>query len=133
MSAGTAGSHMRHDRGNGGRDISHEPQIQARAAQRYAAIPMTVTMDSISDAVDQAFPELFGWLAGNGLAASGPPFIRYLVIDMAAEMEIELGVPVDAPVAGSGRVRLIGRQSTGTARREGLRPQVVAFHLSKAA
>lgn len=85
--------------------MSHEPQIQARAALRYAAIPMTVTMDSISDAVDQAFPELFGWLAGNGLAASGPPFIRYLVIDMAAEMEIELGVPVDAPVAGSGRVR----------------------------
>jgi hypothetical protein len=93
--------------------MSHEPQIQARAALRYAAIPMTVTMGSISDAVDQAFPELFGWLAGNGLAASGPPFIRYLVIDMAAEMEIELGVPVDAPVAG--------------------RPQVVAFHLSKAA
>jgi effector-binding domain-containing protein len=85
--------------------MSHEPQLQARAAQDYAAIPVTVTMDSISDAVDQAFPELFGWLAGHGIAASGPPFIRYLVIDMAAELEIELAVPVGAPVAASGRVR----------------------------
>jgi effector-binding domain-containing protein len=41
----------------------------------------------------------------NGIAPSGPPFIRYLVIDMAAELEIELAVPTGAPVAGSGRVR----------------------------
>lgn len=41
----------------------------------------------------------------NAIAASGPPFIRYLVIDMAAQWEIELAVPVGAPVAGSGRVR----------------------------
>ena len=85
--------------------MSHEPQIQARAAQHYAAIPMTVTMDGISGAVDGAFPELFGWLAGNGIAASGPPFIRYLVVNMPAQLEIELAVPVGAPVAGSGRVR----------------------------
>ena len=85
--------------------MSHEPQIQARAAQPYAAIRRTVTMDGISGAVDEAFPELFGWLAGNGIAPGGPPFIRYLVIDMAAELEIELAVPVGAPVAGSGRVR----------------------------
>jgi DNA gyrase inhibitor GyrI len=85
--------------------MSHEPQIQQRAAQHYAGIVMTVTMDSISDAVDEAFPELFGWLARNGIAASGPPFIRYLVIDMAAELEIEMAVPVGAPTAGSGRIR----------------------------
>jgi effector-binding domain-containing protein len=85
--------------------MSHEPQIQARAAQHYAAIPVTVSMDGISGAVDSAFPELFGWLGGNGITASGPPFIRYLVVDMAAQLEIELAVPVGAPVAGSGRVR----------------------------
>ena len=85
--------------------MSHEPQIQARAAQPYVAIRRTVTMDGISGAVDEAFPELFGWLAGNGIAVGGAPFIRYLVIDMAAELEIELAVPVGAPAAGSGRVR----------------------------
>ena len=85
--------------------MSHEPQIQERAAQDYAAIPATVTMGGIAGAVDQAFPELFGWLTGHGIAASGPPFIRYLVIDMAGDLEIELAVPVGGPVAGSGRVR----------------------------
>jgi effector-binding domain-containing protein len=66
---------------------------------------MTVTMDGLSGAVDEAFPELFAWLGGSGIAPSGPPFIRYLVIDMAAELEIELAVPVSAPVAGTTRVR----------------------------
>jgi effector-binding domain-containing protein len=85
--------------------MSHEPQIQARAAQHYAAIPATVAMDGISAAVDDAFPELFGWLAGQGIAPAGPPLIRYLVIDMAGELQIELGVPVAAPVTASGRIQ----------------------------
>ena len=61
--------------------MSHEPQIQTRAAQHYAAIPATVAMDGISAAVDDAFPALFGWLAAQGIAPAGPPLIRYLVID----------------------------------------------------
>jgi effector-binding domain-containing protein len=88
-----------------GQDMSHEPQLQQRAVQHYAAIPMTVTMDTIPEAVDQAFPELFGWLDAQGIGAAGPPFMRFVVIDMAAELKIELAVPVDGPVAGSGRVR----------------------------
>ncbi|HEY7263566.1 MAG TPA: hypothetical protein VH589_19020 [Trebonia sp.] len=34
-------------------------------------------MDGIDGAVDQAFPELFGWLAGQGIAPGAAPFIRY--------------------------------------------------------
>ena len=63
--------------------MSPEPQIQARAPQHYAAIPATVTMDSMSGAVDEAFPQLFGWLAGQGIVPAGAPYIRYLVSDMA--------------------------------------------------
>jgi effector-binding domain-containing protein len=85
--------------------MSQEPQIQARDAQHYAAIPMTVTMQSLSGAVDEGFPELFGWLGGQGIAPAGPPFIRYRVIDMAADLQIELGVPVATPVTGSGRIQ----------------------------
>ena len=44
--------------------------------------------------MNQAFPELFGWLARHAIAPAGPPFIRYLVIDMAAGLQIEMGVPV---------------------------------------
>ena len=85
--------------------MSHEPQIQERAAQHYAGIPVTVTMDGLPTAVDSAFSELFGWLAGQGMPPAGPPLIRYLVIDMAGELQIELGVPVAAPVTASGRVQ----------------------------
>jgi effector-binding domain-containing protein len=82
-----------------------EPQLQARAAQPYVGIRMTVPMDGISGAVDEAFPELFGWLGVNGIAPTGAPFIRYLVIDMAADLELDFGVPVAAPVTGSGRAQ----------------------------
>jgi hypothetical protein len=51
---------------NGGHDMTHQPQIQPRAAQPYAGIPATVNMDTISTAVDSGFPELFGWLASPG-------------------------------------------------------------------
>jgi effector-binding domain-containing protein len=54
--------------------------------------------------VDEAFPELFdGWPVRH--SGGRPPFIRYLVIDMAAELEIELAVPVGAPAGGTGRIR----------------------------
>jgi effector-binding domain-containing protein len=85
--------------------MTHEPQLEQRAAQCYAAILAHVTMDSFPQAIDTGYPELFGWLAARGLTPAGPPFIRYLVIDMAAELEIELAIPVAATVTGSGRVR----------------------------
>jgi effector-binding domain-containing protein len=62
-------------------------------------------MDGLSGAVDKAFPELFGWLAAQDIAAAGPPFIRYLVIDMAAELQIELAVPVSVDISGSERIQ----------------------------
>src|SRR5262249_60222583 len=50
-------------------------------------------------------PGLAGGGAGGAAAPAGPPLIRYLVIDMAGELQLELGVPVAAPVAASGRVQ----------------------------
>jgi DNA gyrase inhibitor GyrI len=82
-----------------------DPQIQERPAQHYAGIRMIVPMDGISGAVDEAFPELFGWLASNGVTPSGAPIIRYVVIDMMAGLQLVLGVPVNSPVTGRGRVQ----------------------------
>jgi hypothetical protein len=61
-----------------------EPQIQERAAQLYAGLPVTVTMASFAAAIDAGYPELFGWLAARGLAPAGPPLIRYLIADAPA-------------------------------------------------
>jgi effector-binding domain-containing protein len=89
--------------------MSQEPQIQQRAAQPYAGIRVRVPMEGISAAVDEAFPEVFGWLAEHSIAPAGPPFIRYHVIDMMHDLDIEMGVPAevsDDAVAGQGgRVR----------------------------
>jgi effector-binding domain-containing protein len=85
--------------------MQQEPRIERRAAQPYAGIRMQVTMDGFAAAADRSIPELFGWLAEHGAAPAGPPFIRYHVIDMAAELEIEFGLPVMAVVAGDGQVR----------------------------
>jgi effector-binding domain-containing protein len=85
--------------------MSQQVRIELRAAQPYAGIAVRVTMDGLSGAVDEAFPELFGWLAAQDIAAAGPPFIRYLVIDMAAELQIELAVPVSADIRGAGRIQ----------------------------
>ena len=75
------------------------PQIQQRETQPYPGIRMAVTMQSFPEAVDREIPELFGWLARHGITPAGPPFIRYHVIDMENELQVELGVPV----AGEGR------------------------------
>jgi DNA gyrase inhibitor GyrI len=82
--------------------MNPEVQIQRREAQPYAAIPMQVTMDTLAGAVDQAFPELFGWLARHAITPAGPPLIRYLVIDMEARLQIEMGVPVATAIDDGG-------------------------------
>jgi effector-binding domain-containing protein len=82
-----------------------EPQIQQRAEQPYAGIRTVVTMDSLPAAVDATFPELFAWLQANGSTPAGPPFIRYHVIDMKSELDIEFGIPVNGTVPGDTRVR----------------------------
>jgi effector-binding domain-containing protein len=84
--------------------VPAEPQIAERAPQAYAGLPLTVTMASFPSAIDAGFPELFGTLAKQGVDPAGPPFIRYHVIDMDGELEVELAVPVAEEFAGAGRV-----------------------------
>jgi effector-binding domain-containing protein len=86
--------------------MKHQPRIQERAAQPYLAIPLTVTMEGgFGEEVESGFSELFGWLEEHGVAPAGAPFIRFLVIDMEGELEIELAVPVTEGVPGEGRFR----------------------------
>src|SRR6202012_2556271 len=91
-----------------------EPAITERAPQPYVFIPHTVTMATISSAADE-IPGLIGWVAWRGAAPSGPPFLRYNVIDMERELKIEAGVPVAAPVEGDGRGQAGGLAGGGEA------------------
>ncbi|HEY7431632.1 MAG TPA: GyrI-like domain-containing protein [Streptosporangiaceae bacterium] len=84
--------------------MSQHAEIQQRDEQPYVGIRTQVPMDGIAGAVDQAFPALFGWLGQRDIAPAGAPFIRYHVIDMMASLDIEMGVPVAAPIAGDDSV-----------------------------
>ena len=81
---------------------AHEPpSIVERAAQPYAAFRAVVTMATIGT-IAHRIPEVFARLGALGIAPAGPPFLRYNVIDMENELEIEAGVPVAEPVPASG-------------------------------
>ena len=75
------------------------PEIETRTEQPYVALRDRVPMSGIA-AFAVRTGEVFGWLGARGLAPAGPPFLKFNVIDMARELEIENGVPVAAPVNG---------------------------------
>jgi effector-binding domain-containing protein len=86
--------------------MQNEPQVKELAAQPYVAIRAQVATEAeFRQAADSGFPELFGWLGDQGIPSGGPPFIRYLAFDEAGDpREVELAVPVEAGVTGSGRI-----------------------------
>lgn len=81
-----------------------EPKIEARPAQPYVGIRTRVPMSELPTVIPKLLGEVFGWLGQHGNPPNGAPLIRYHVIDMAAKLDIELGVAVAAPVAGDGHV-----------------------------
>jgi effector-binding domain-containing protein len=72
-------------------------EVVHRAPQPAATITRTVTMATMNEIVD-AVPPLLDWLAAHGQTPSGPPYLRYLVIDMRADMVVQAGVPVAVAV-----------------------------------
>jgi effector-binding domain-containing protein len=83
--------------------MSTAPEVVTRAEQPYVAIRTWVPMAGLAG-VAARHPEVYAWLGARGVAPAGAPFFKYNVIDMARELEVELGVPVAAPVDGDGTV-----------------------------
>ena len=79
------------------------PRIIERSAQPYVGVRELVTMTTFNRIADR-LPELFGWLGERGETPSGPPFFRYLTIDMERELDVEAGIPIAHQVAVSGPV-----------------------------
>jgi effector-binding domain-containing protein len=80
------------------------PEITHRAAQPYAGISTWVTMSALGSVADR-IPEIFGWLGARGITPVGPPFFRYLVVDMERQLLVEAGVPVASAVEDDGDIR----------------------------
>ncbi len=81
-----------------------DPKIDERPEQPYLGLRTQTTMQTLGQAIPAGLDELFGWLGQQGIAPAGAPLLRYYVIDMDGQLDVELGVPVASSVAGNGRL-----------------------------
>ena len=81
------------------------PKVEERTEQPYVALRSQVAMRDLGSVIPHLLGDVFAWLGQRGIPPTGAPFVRYLVIDMAAQLDIEVGVPVASAVPGDGRIR----------------------------
>jgi effector-binding domain-containing protein len=82
-----------------------EPKLEDRKEQPYVGIRTRTPWTEFSSVIPQLLGEVFAWLQKQSMVPDGPPFMRYYVINMEAEMDVELGVPVVSTLSGDERVR----------------------------
>jgi effector-binding domain-containing protein len=81
-----------------------QPRLEDRAERQYVGIRTQLPIRELGSTIPKLLAELFRRLDQQGVAPSGPPFIRYHVINMAAEMDVELGISVETALSGDGTV-----------------------------
>jgi effector-binding domain-containing protein len=81
-----------------------EPKIDNRPEKHYMGIRVQTPFKGMFKVVDQIRKEMTIWLEQQKIEPAGPPFLRYHVIDMAGEMDIEYGVPMAEVLPDDGRV-----------------------------
>lgn len=89
-----------------------EPKIDFRPEQLYMGIRMRTPRSVMSKNISKLFKELTAWEKKNGIVPAGEPFLRYHVIDMEKEMDIEVGIPVDREYESDERVK-VGKLPAG--------------------
>jgi hypothetical protein len=82
-----------------------ELKIDQRPERPYMGIRFIAPFSSMRPQQEIARKELLNWFKEQGIVPSAPPFLRYHVIDMKGDMDLEYGIPVDAPLPASGRVK----------------------------
>jgi effector-binding domain-containing protein len=80
------------------------PKIEERTEQPYMGIRTRTPMSGMSKVVNQLFKEMNAWSKKNHVQPARAPFLRFYVIDMEGEMDIEVGIPVETPLPDEGWV-----------------------------
>jgi len=78
------------------------PKVVQRDARSYLGIHAVVTMATIDDTVQMLIREVLG-RPDVVTGAAGAPLVRYDLIDMEAELAIQVGVPVKRGTPGDQR------------------------------
>lgn len=82
-----------------------KPKIDERPEQPYMGIRVQTPFKGMGKVADKLFKEMTLWMQGHGAELAAPPFLRFHVIDMEGEMDIESGFPVKAHLPGDARVK----------------------------
>jgi effector-binding domain-containing protein len=82
-----------------------EPKIEQRTEQHYVGIRTSAAIPELPTVIPQLHSEAHAWLATQGVAPAGPPFIRYYTTDMATSLDIELGWPTVRALSGDSRIQ----------------------------
>lgn len=86
------------------RPLMSQPKLEHRPQRHYMGIRTQVTIQELGNVIPQRLQEVFTWLGKKGISPAGAPFIRFWVIDMQKQLDIELGVPVATALSGEGRI-----------------------------
>ena len=85
-----------------------QPRIEDRNEQPYVGIRSQIPMQALPTVIPQQIGEVAAWLAQQGVEPDGPPLVRYHMCpptaDMAGMLDIAVGWPVAAALAGDDRI-----------------------------
>ncbi len=82
-----------------------ELKIDQRPEIAYMGIRLVTPFKGMFAQMDIARKELLNWFKEQGIEPGKPPILRYYVIDMKGDMDMEYGFPVAKPLTGSGRIK----------------------------
>lgn len=82
-----------------------KPKIDQRPKQPYMGIRTITPFKGMSGVIERLSDEMNAWLDEHHVKPSGPPFIRYHVIDMRGFMDIEFGFPFRKSLPDDGAVK----------------------------
>jgi effector-binding domain-containing protein len=82
-----------------------KPKIDKRPKLTYMGIRTIAPFKGMSKVIDRISQDLNAWVNENKIKSSGPPFLRFHVIDMRGFMDISFGVPVRKAMPDDGDVK----------------------------
>lgn len=82
-----------------------KPKVDIRPEQVYMGIRTITPFKGMFKVVEDLRKQMNAWLDENQVKPSGPPFLRYHVIDMRGCMDIEFGFPVRTALPNESEVK----------------------------
>jgi effector-binding domain-containing protein len=82
-----------------------KPKIDQRPKLTYMGIRTIAPFKGMSKEIDKISKELNAWVDENDVKLSGPPFLRFHVIDMRGFMDISFGVPIGKALPDDGEIK----------------------------